>query len=485
MTAKEKLEALREQKQARMDEINKLAETEGRTKSDTERAEFRTLGDDIKAVNEEIADLDLADTLAKRATPVDGSGTKPAAGSRSTTVTVTDRAKKYEPGIRFAQLAMCLAKAKGNPGVAHTLLQLHYPEHPAAAGLKMAHERGEEYGSLIGKMAEMRTKAAIDGGTSATGSWTAALLAHNDFSGDFIEYLRARTIIGQMGQGMVPGFRRIPFNVTLKGQSQGSTGGWTGQGQPKPVTKGLYYDAYHGFKKATAISVLSDEIIRFSDPAAEALVRDDLAEAVIAVLDGSLVDTTAVSANRPAGLLNGVSGTASAGADHASIMEDLKALWAPAVTANQPTGSAVYLTTPAIAQSLSLMNGELSDNPLFPDIGLGGGKIRGVPTVVSNYVPSGNFILVFAQEVYFSDDGTVTVDASREATIEMESAPEASISDLAGSPVPVDAKTGSALVSMFQTNSVALRAERYVNWSKRRATAVNRITSVEWGNQGS
>jgi hypothetical protein len=189
----------------------------------------------------------------------------------------------------------------------------------------------------------------------------------------------------------------------------------------------------------------------------------------------------------PAGLLDGVSGTASSGTDHAAIKEDIKTLWAPAIAANMPIGSAVYITTPAIAQSLSLMHGELSDSPLFPNVGLGGGSLLGVPVIVSNYVTAGQLILVFAQEVYLSDDNTVTVDASREATIEMEGpTPENSISNLAGSgPAPQPIGSGHAFVSMFQTNSVALRAERFVNWSKRRSTAVNLLTGVEWGSEGS
>jgi hypothetical protein len=37
------------------------------------------------------------------------------------------------------------------------------------------------------------------------------------------------------------------------------------------------------------------------------------------------------------------------------------------------------------------------------------------------------------------------------------------------------------MVSMFQTNSVALRVEKYVNWSKRRAASVQRISGANYG----
>lgn len=481
----EGLEALREQKQERMEAINTAAADEGRTKGEDEREEYSTLRDDIAAIDLEIKDLKDLEAIAKRAVPISGKDTKDAGDSRSTSVTVKHPAKP-EPGIQFARLAMCLAKAKGNPLVAHNLLMRHYPNHPAVPGVKLAGEMGEDYGSFIMKAAELRTKAAVDGGTTATGSWGNALLAHDTFGGDFIEYLRARTIIGQMGMGNVPGFRRIPFNVHIKGASSGSTGGWVGEGQPKPVTKGVYTDAYHGFKKAAAISVLSDELIRFSDPAAEALVRNDLADAVTAVFDGTIADATAVSTGRPAGLLNGVVAGVASGVDYAALKADLKTLWTAAIAANLPIGSAVYWTTPAIAQSLSLMSGTLSDMPLFPDMSVSGGTLLGTPVITSNHITAGYFILVFASEVYLSQDPTVSLDASMEATIEMESAPEGSISDLDGStPAPVDIKTGAAFVSMFQTNSVALRAEQYLNWSKRRATAVAYLSDVDWGGEAS
>ena len=182
----ESLEGVRQQKQERMEAINKAAAEEGRTKSESEREEYGTLRDDIAAIDLEIKDLKDMEAIAKRAVPVSGGTTKDATDSRSTTVRVNHPAKP-EPGIQFARLAMCLAKAKGNPLVAHALLQRHYPNHPALPGVKLAGEMGEQYGSMILKAAEMRTKAAVDGGTTATGSWTNALLAHDTFAGDFIE----------------------------------------------------------------------------------------------------------------------------------------------------------------------------------------------------------------------------------------------------------------------------------------------------------
>lgn len=484
MQTVESLEDLREQKQGQMEAINKLVSDEQRSKTTDEREKYSSLRDDIAAIDGEIQDLKDLAAIAKRAVPVNGANAKAASTSRSTEVTVRHPAKP-EPGIRLAQLAMAMVRSKGDMGLAYNLMNQHYPNHPAVAVLKHARETGGQFSKYINNAAEWYTKAPVDGGTSATGSWTAALLAHVEYSGDFIEWLRPRTIIGQYGTGSIPSLRRIPFNVNIKGQNAGGTGYWVGQGQPKPVTKFGYTSVYHGFKKLAVISVLDDEIIRFSNPAAEALVRDALAELIVATSDSTFVDGAAADTDRPAGLLASVAGNPASGVDHNAIKADLKLLWAGALAAELDPRGAVYVTTPAIAQSLMLMHGDLSDSPLFPNINLAGGSLLGVPVIVSNHVAAGNFILTFAPEIYLSDDGMVTVDASNQATIEMNTTPENAVSDLAGSPAPAPIESGASFVSMFQTNSVALRAERYMNWSKRRTTAVNRVTDVDWGGEGS
>src|SRR3546814_8268332 len=98
------------------------------------------------------------------------------------------------------------------------------------------------------------------------------------------------TILGRFGAGGIPSLRRIPFNVHIKGQTVGGTGYWVGEGKPKPVTKFGYNDTYHGWFKVAAISVLTDELIRFSDPSAENYVRDALADVLVARMDTDFID---------------------------------------------------------------------------------------------------------------------------------------------------------------------------------------------------
>jgi hypothetical protein len=97
-----------------------------------------------------------------------------------------------------------------------------------------------------------------------------------------------------------------------------------------------------------------------------------------------------------------------------------------------------------------------------------------VPVRVSQYLAhnggSGGAILALIDEaeIFLADDGSVTVDASEQASIEMSDTP-------AGSSNPTVAASSVNLVSMWQTNSIALRAERFIWWGKRRAGAAQWI----------
>src|SRR5690606_22560613 len=100
-----------------------------------------------------------------------------------------------------------------------------------------------------------------------------------------------------------------------------------------------------------------------------------------------------------------------------------------------------------------------------------GGSLFGLPVIDSQYVPDGTVVLVNASDIYFADEGGVAVDMSREASLEMADNP----SHDSDTPAPAE------LVSMFQTNSVAFRAERTLNWASRRDEAVAVLSDVAWG----
>ena len=215
-----------------------------------------------------------------------------------------------------------------------------------------------------------------------------------------------------------------------------------------------------------SIAVLTEELIRFSNPSADALVRNALAEAVIARLDTDFIDPAkaAVADVSPASITNGITAIPSTGDPDT----DAAAAFGKFITNNLQPNGAVWLMSSTTALTLSMRKNALGQKE-YPDMTMLGGTFQGLPVIVSQYVGN-QLVLVNAPDVYLADDGGVAVDMSREASLEMQSAPTH------------DSTTPTAveLVSMFQTNSVAIRAERWINWKRRRDTAVAVISGVDY-----
>ena len=185
-------------------------------------------------------------------------------------------------------------------------------------------------------------------------------------------------------------------------------------------------------------------------------------------------DKAAVAGVSPASITNGVTEISSTGSDADAIRADLRALWAPFIAANNPATTAVYIMSATTALALSLMTNALGQ-PEFPGITMQGGTLLGIPVIVSEHLAnnggsSGGIVaLVNANDIYFSDEGGFQVDQSKEASVQMDDAPDN----------PTSAST--VLVSLWQRNLVGFRAERTVNWARRRSASVSWLGSVTWG----
>lgn len=447
-----RLEATKAEKLEARDAIQKSVSEDGRTKDAAEREQFDTLNDEIKALDLELKDLEALEAQnIKAAKPVVADQNQ---GAGYAGIVIKQAPEKLEKGIEFARFASVLGAARGNLEVARNIAEKRYPNMD-----RLNHV----------------FKAAVSAGTTTDNDFASKLVEYSDMSNDFVEFLRPKTIVGQFGQGGVPALRSIPFNVSIKGQTSGSTAGWVGEGKHKPVTAGKYGSVNLGWAKIAAISVASDELLRFSSPSADRLIRDDLAEAVIAQMDISFIKigNAAISGVRPASITNSINnGALPTGTT--SPEADIAALWATADANNFDVSSAVYITRPSIARALAGMMNAM-DNPRFPEMTPSGGKIGGVPVIVSNHVEANTFVLAFANEIWLADDGVVTLDASREASIIMDSDPQSLVDS-------VDNETVFApqAVNMFQTNNIAFRAERYINWQLRRAGATAAVSAAQW-----
>ncbi|EOE7352798.1 phage major capsid protein [Enterobacter hormaechei] len=437
---------------ASQSDIMSKAFDEGRTLDAEETESYDNVSSEIKSVDEHLKRLrDMEDSIAATAKPV----TKAANGEVTTVKAnapgIIRVEQNLEKGIAFARFAKALAAANGSRSEALEIARKQYPDDA-----KLHHV----------------LKAAVGAGTTTDPQWAGALVEYQEYANDFVEFLRPQTIIGRFGQGGIPALRQVPFNIRIPAQTSGGSANWVGQGKAKPLTKFDFESITFSFAKVAAIAVLTDELIRFSNPAADALVRNALAEAVIARLDTDFINPAkAEVANvSPASITNGIVAVPSTGDPDA----DAEAAFAQFISNNlQPTGG-VWIMSSTNALALSMKKNALGQK-MYPEMTLLGGTFQGLPAIVSQYAGS-NLTLLNAPDIYLADDGGVAVDMSREASLEMESDPT-------GDSV---SPTGTELVSMFQTNSVAIRAERWINWKRRRTAAVAVISGVNYGsNQGS
>lgn len=439
-------EAKRAATQAAQEDIMTKAAEDGRTLDAEEEELYDNGAAEIKSIDAHLKRLREMEALqAAGAKPVDtkSAGTVKAASIiRSGTIRVEP---ELEKGVEFARYVKCLAVGKGNTQTAYEYAKAQYADNARIQNV---------------------LKAAVSAGTTTDPTWAGALVEYQNFAGDFIEYLRPRTIIGQFGTGNIPSLRRVPFNVRVSGQTSGGQGYWVGQGAPKPLTKFDFAAVTLGFAKVANIAVLTDESVRFSSPSADILVRDALAGAIIERIDTDFIDPAKaeVAEVSPASITNGATGIESSGDPEA----DVEALFAAFIEKNLSPTTGVWIISAMTALTLSNRKNPLGQR-VYPELTLNGGTFHGLPVIVSQY--AGNILtLANASDIYLADDNQVVVDASREASLQMLDNPTNNSS------------TGASaqLVSMFQTNSIAIRAERFINWKRRRAEAVAYVTGINY-----
>ncbi|EAO9645681.1 phage major capsid protein [Salmonella enterica] len=440
-------EAKRAALAASLDEVMSKAAEEGRTLDAEEEESYDNTSAEIKSVDAHLKRLrDMESNLASTAKPVSKAASGEVTTVKANVPGIIRVEQKLEKGIAFARFAKSLAAANGSRSEALEIARKQYPDDA-----KLHHV----------------LKAAVGAGTTTDPQWAGALVEYQEYAQDFVEYLRPQTIIGRFGQGNIPSLRKVPFNIRIPAQTSGGSANWVGQGKAKPLTKFDFESITFSFAKVAAIAVLTDELIRFSNPAADALVRNALAEAVIARLDTDFISPSKaeVSNVSPASITNGITAVPSTG----NPDDDAAAAFGVFVAANLQPNGAVWLMSSTTALALSMRKNALGQKE-YPEMTLLGGTFQGLPVIVSQYVGN-QLVLVNAPDIYLADDGGVAVDMSREASLEMESDP-------AGDSIT---PTGTELVSMFQTNSVAIRAERWINWKRRRTAAVAVISGVNYG----
>lgn len=430
-----------------MDGIMTKAGDEGRTLDDHEQEQYDAADAEVKTIDSHVTRLKahearmvaLAKPITEKAGTVERSGVE----VRGSVLAVR---RNVDKGVAFTRYACALMQSKGN------LMQ-------AEQIAKKWDDSTPEVGISI--------KAAVAAGTTSDTTWAAPLVQYNDMVGEFIEYLRNATILGKL-----TGLRKVPFNTRIPRQTAGVTGAFVGEGLPAPVNKMDFDNITLPWAKAECIVVLTKELARLGSPNAEALARDDLVKGVAEYMDKRFVDPSyaGVANVSPASVTWGVTSLASGGSTVAAITDDAERMIRAFVTAKLSLQSGAWLMSPETALALSMTRGS-QDNFMFPEISQNGGTFFKLPVITSKSVPAAgsptdnHIILIDQNEVLLADDGQMMIDASAEASVQMNDAPSAG---------------AQSLVSFWQMGLLGLKVERWIYWTKRRSAAVALLDNVNY-----
>lgn len=391
--------------------------------------EYDGLELDVKKVDADLARLRTLETLNKAAaTPiVTPTSAKPYSG-------VVQVRANVPPATSFTRYMKALAATNGNRYEAIQFAQQWKDSTPEV---------------------ELWLKAAVAAGTTTDATWAGPLAPFKPLMDEFLELLRPKTIVDR-----IRNFRNVPFNCSVPSQTGGGTYGWVGQGAPKPVGKLQFGTTTLGITKLAGIIAITDELARNSTPSAEDVIRTDMIKGIAQAQDLEFVDPAkAPVANvSPGSVTNGVTPITSAGTAPANGRTDLLALLAALATAGLDPSEATFIMSQTNALALGSGLNPLGQT-LLPGVGIDGGSVLGVP-VITSQVAANWVIAVHAPSILKADDGGVTIDVSREASVQMDSAPD-------------NPATGTTVFTSFwQQNLVGLRGERYINWKKVRAGCV-------------
>lgn len=289
-------------------------------------------------------------------------------------------------------------------------------------------------------------------GTTTVSGWASELL--QTVNSGFLNALTGMSIYPELrNRGVGLNFDGTGTIKLPRRTAGGAGGGFVAEGSPIRVGRITTAAAELTPKKMGVIVPFSRELARRSTPAIEAIVRRAILEDTASILDAALLDATAASTARPAGLLNGVSAvtTGYGGGDHVAVKEDFKALLKPFIDANAADGITVIMN-PAQSLSIAMMDGPDNNSGWFSGIS------SRVTIVESTYATNGRMIAIRNSDFYTALGDAPEFDINETATVHMEDTTPLEIVSGTGP------TTADPVRSFYQTATVGVRMLMDVSW---------------------
>lgn len=401
--------------------------------------------DDQKAFDGLKAEIDKLDGRIERLVALEAAKAKEAKPVVDVTADVTRAAPAALPaqpkaqkvaGTDFTRIVRSLVASKGIGAIAAQYAENTYgPE-------------GKEIAKALG---------------AATGT-AGGFLVPPQYSAEIIELLRNRTVVRAAGATVMP----IPGGSVMVPKLTGTaSASWVGEntniGSTGPTFGGITLSA----KTLAATIPISNQLIRYSSPQADAVVRDDVVNSLSITEDATYLRNQGIGA-APKGMrywANSGNVIATAGTSSANVETDLKAAIQALEGNNVRMLKPVWIMAPRTKNHLWTLR-NAAGQLIVPEIR--DGFLWGYPVFVSNQVPT-NLGGGTETELYFADmadcligeDTGITVDASDTAAY-------------------YDSSAG-AVVSSYSQDQTVVRAMLRVDFALRHDRSVSVITGVTWG----
>ncbi len=458
------LEAKRQASAARMDVVMQRSLDENRTSDASEQEEFDTLAVEVEALDKDLVRLrkvestkaSTAQAVIKADTPRSGSLAR---GGLDTVYAVP--AHKIPPQDHVWRSLVCAVRA-------------HFNKQSPIEVLK------QEYGDDDHTRAVFNviTRAATVPADTVTSGWASQLV--DTSIQDFFASLMPNSVYPSLAAkgGKFTFGRAGIVSMPTRASTPTIAGSFVAQGAPIPVRQGAFTAITFTPKKMGCISTFTRELADHSTPAIEGLIRQAIVEDTSVAIDSVLLDATAATTTRPAGLRAGVAAvTATAGGGLPALIGDIRGLTGALITGTLGNlRSPVWIMNPADVLAASLLPATAGGGEFPFKTELAGGTLQGYPVIQSSNVPADMMFLVDAADFVSVTGDTPRFDVSDQATIHMEDT----------TPLPiVTGAQGSGVVasptrSLWQTDTIGVRMLLDINWGLRRTGVVAWTQTMTW-----
>ena len=236
--------------------------------------------------------------------------------------------------------------------------------------------------------------------TATTGNAGGYVVATDNLAGSFIDLLRNRAVVAQLGATMMTG---LVGNVTIPKQTASSTAYWlTNEATAITESQLTLGQLALSPKNVGAYTELSRQLMLQSSPAADALVMNDLARVLALAIDLAALEGSGAS-GQPTGISQtaGIGSVTGASIDYAKVLE----FQTDVAGGNALAANCAYVTTPSVAALLKQRVAFSSTASPLWEGGILDGNMQGFRAVATNSVTAASMVFGDFSQVVIGEWG--------------------------------------------------------------------------------